>query len=353
MRLSNKIRRWLGLLPKVQTKTSPLQRGRVDHIVILDGTMSTLIPGRETNAGLAYKLLCEASPATRQSLLYEKGVQWRNWRETLDVIEGRGINRQIRRAYGFIASRYRPGDRIFLIGYSRGAYAVRSLAGVIDRVGLVKAEHATERNIQQVYRHYQMNPDSDSAMTFVRNYCYDKVEIEMVGVWDTVKALGIHLPLASRLSKVEHEFHNHTLGDSIRHGFHALAMHERREAYRPILWSSRDDWNGVLEQVWFRGVHGDIGGQLGGYEIARPLANIPLVWMMEKVSECGINLPDDWKDRFHMNAKAPSVGTLRGWSLLFVRRRKRVIGLDRSEQIHPTAQNESDATSAVRSGSFS
>ena len=61
---------------------------------------------------------------------------------------GRGINRQIRRAYGYLASRYRPGDKIYLFGYSRGAYAVRSLAGVIDRIGLLRPEHATVRHIR-------------------------------------------------------------------------------------------------------------------------------------------------------------------------------------------------------------
>lgn len=69
--------------------------------------------------------------------------------------DGPGINRQIRRAYGYLASRYRPGDRIFLFGYSRGAFAVRSLAGIMDRVGLLRADQATERNVQLAYRHYR------------------------------------------------------------------------------------------------------------------------------------------------------------------------------------------------------
>ncbi len=90
---------------------------------------------------------------------YEPGIQWRDWKGTLDVIEGRGINRQIRRVYGLLASRYRPGDRIWLFGYSRGAYAVRALAGLIDRVGLLRAEAATERNITLAYRHYRADPD--------------------------------------------------------------------------------------------------------------------------------------------------------------------------------------------------
>ena len=105
-----------------------------------------------------------------------------------DVIQGRGLNRQIRRAYGFLASRYRPGDRIFLFGYSRGAYAVRSLAGVIDRIGLVRQD-ATERNVTLAYRHYRRRPTAPApAPSCCRSAM--RTLVEMVGVWDTVKALG-------------------------------------------------------------------------------------------------------------------------------------------------------------------
>ena len=296
--------------------------------------MSSLQDGLESNAGLTYKLLCEMAPRARMSIRYEAGVQWRRWRDILDVVEGRGINRQIRRAYGFIASRYRPGDRIFLIGFSRGAYAVRSLAGIIDRVGLLKAEHATVRNIRQIYRHYQLAPKSKAAQDFAKAFCYDKAPIEMVGVWDTVKSLGINVPLLWRLSRIEHEFHDDELGEVITHGFHALAMDETRLSYKPVLWSTPAGYQGHIEQVWFRGTHGDIGGQLGGDNASRPLSNIPLVWMLENLSRCDVDLPLDWHDRFPQNVKAPSLGTLRGWGKLLVSRRKRTIGRDVSERVH-------------------
>ena len=299
--------------------------------------MSSLAPGHETNAGMTYKLLRESAGRAQTSLRYEEGVQFLRWRDALDVIEGRGIDRQIRRAYGFIASRYRPGDRIFLFGYSRGAYAVRSLAGVIDQIGLLRADHATVRNIRQAYRHYEMNPGSYAAAAFAEKFCHEAVEIEMVGVWDTVKALGIRAPFLWRFSRVEHAFHNHTLGHSIRHGFHALAKDETRQAYAPVMWVSREGWGGVLEQVWFRGTHGDVGGHLGGFEPARKLANIPLVWMLEKVEGCGISLPDGWRDRFEQDPNAPSTGTMRGWGKMFLWRKRRRIGADPSESIHPTA----------------
>ena len=342
MRLTDRIRGWLRRGPKVETSPATLTRGRVDHVIIMDGSMSSLKPGCESNAGLLYKLLCEVAPLQRLSLRYEAGIQWHNWRNARDVIEGRGINRQIRRVYGFIASRYRPGDRIFLFGYSRGAYAVRSLAGVIDRVGLLKPEYATVRNIRQAYRHYESESNGPSAEAFRRLYCHENTEIEMVGVWDTVKSLGLRLPIIWRWTELPHRFHNHELGPHIRHGFHALARDETREAFAPVLWRTGDDWPGVVQQMWFRGAHGDVGGQIDGFEPARPLANISLVWMLEKAEGCALPLPDGWRDRFPRDLNAPSVGTTRGWGKLFIARRKRVIGLDPSEALHPSALGLSD-----------
>lgn len=311
-------------------------RGQVTHVIILDGTMSSLDPGRESNAGLAYKLLCEVNHA-RLSLYYEAGVQWRDWRATGDVLTGRGINRQIRRAYGYLASRYRSGDRIILMGYSRGAYAVRSLAGVIDHVGLLRARHATERNILTAYRHYQKAGESEAEKAFSRAYCHDNVEIEMIGVWDTVKALGLRVPVLWRWAEAAHAFHNHRLGPMIQHGFHALALDETRKVYEPVLWETPNDFSGKVEQVWFRGSHGDVGGQLGGFEEARPLANIPFRWMMEKLEGRGVALPEGWQGRFPMDAAAPSCGTWGGWGKIFLIRGPRVVGRDRSERLHETA----------------
>jgi len=297
--------------------------------------MSTLAPGDETNAGMTYKLLAGLGGV---SVYYEAGIQWADWRSAPDVVIGRGINRQIRRAYGWLASRYRPGDRIFLMGYSRGAFAVRSLAGVIDQVGLLRADCATERNIRTAYRHYQSLPGSPVAQDFHRIHCHPSVEIEMVGVWDTVKALGLRLPLVWQWSTSAHSFHSHQLGASIRNGFHALALDETRGAYAPVLWQCPPDCSGYVEQVWFSGAHGDVGGQLGGFHAARPLANIPLVWMLERAESCGLPLPAGWRARFPCDPDVPRVGTWRGFGRLFVLRSARVVGRDPSERLHSSVK---------------
>ncbi|WP_050930559.1 DUF2235 domain-containing protein [Aestuariivita boseongensis] len=337
-RLSERFFGWLGGKFASRHSAAVRVRGPQSHVIILDGTMSTLEPGHETHAGVTYRLCQEMGNDV--SVYYEAGVQWPSWRETLDVMMGRGINRQIRRAYGYLASRYRPGDTIFLFGYSRGAYAVRSLAGVIDRVGLLRPEHATERMITTAYRYYERNPDSPNAKVFRDTFCHDRVEIEMVGVWDTVKALGLRLPLLWRLAEARHSFHNHHLGHSVRHGFHALALDETREVFEPVLWDCPEGWPGQrVQQVWFPGTHGDVGGQLSGYEAARPLANVSLQWMLEKAETCGLPLPDGWPARFPADPNAPSVGTWRGWGKIFLLRKKRKVGADVSESLHETAAN--------------
>ncbi|WP_170404285.1 DUF2235 domain-containing protein [Ruegeria arenilitoris] len=331
-RLSRKVLGWLGRPLRSEHSAETPHREPVSHVIILDGTMSTLEPGFETHAGQAFRLCQEMGG--KVSVFYEAGVQWESWKTSLDVMMGRGINRQIRRAYGYLASRYKPGDRIYFIGYSRGAYGVRSLAGVIDMIGLLKAEHATVRNIKQAYRHYECNPDGTAARDFRRQFCHEEIAIEMIGVWDTVKALGLRLPLLWRRAEEKHAFHNHQLGPATRHGYHAMALDETREVYEPVLWECTSDFNGHVEQVWFRGTHGDVGGQLNGFEEARPLSNISLIWMLDKAELHGLPLPEGWRDRFPTATAAPSVGTWRGWGKIFLLRKHRKIGRDPSERLH-------------------
>ncbi len=316
------------------------QTGRT-HVIILDGTLSSLVPLCQTNAGRTYRLLQQVRPAL--SIYYEPGLQWDNWRSLRDVATGKGINRQIRRAYGWLASRYRAGDRIYLFGYSRGAYAVRSLAGVIDLVGLLYAQHATPRNIKAAYRHYECTKETDAARAFSAAHCHPRTEIEMIGVWDTVKSLGLNMPVLWRLSEHLHAFHNHDLSDNVRAGFHALAHDETRVAFSPVLWTCDQGYAGRVEQVWFSGAHGDVGGQLGGFEAARPLANIPLKWMLERAEGSGLTLPDGWRDGLETDPLAPARGTWRGHGKVLMTRRKRVIGRDPSERVHESVAARAEA----------
>ena len=349
-RISRLLRDWLHIGRSAEAVATPVapaphrERQSTDHVILLDGTLGDLSPGRETNVGRMYKLLQQAARHRRIALYYEAGVQWRMWSDTADVAMGRTINRQICQAYGWLASKYRPGDRIFLFGYSRGAYAVRSLAGIIDQVGLLRAACATERNVQRAFRHYQSAEVTKAERAFIADHCLPRVEIELIGVFDTVKALGVRLPFLWMWTEPQHEFHNHALSSVVRHGFHALALDENRAAFDPVLWETgAGGWNGRIEQVWFRGAHGDVGGQLSGFEPARPLSNIPLVWMLERAERFGLPLPPDWRETLATDPQAPSIGTTRGWGKAFLLRARRRVGRDPSESIHPSAQGSAAA----------
>ena len=250
----------------------------------------------------------------------------------------------IRDAYSALASKYRQGDKIFLFGFSRGAYAVRSLAGMINTVGLLRHEEAIERTINQAFRLYEFDRPPEVKAQFREKHCETNVEIEMIGVWDTVKTLGLPYPLLSRLAPMATEFHSDVIGGAIKMGFQALALNENRQAYRPVLWQREENWDGHLEQVWFRGAHADIGGHVWAVPEARGLSNIPLVWMLERAEMCGLSLPENWHERYPCDVNAPSIGTHRGIAKFFLLRLEREQGQAPNEYLHHSVlQHEPDA----------
>ena len=237
------------------------------HVVLLDGTMSSLKPGCETNIGLTYRLLSDLPRDAHLTLYYEPGIQWRGVRRAHEVIAGVGINRQIRRAYLFLARNYRPGDRVVLMGYSRGAYAVRSLAGLIDRMGLLRTAQIDEENARPCLRISNRNaPESPQARALRDARCHTHVEVAFLGVYDTVRARWASAGRSSGGSRpCRTPYHSHALGPSTCVARHALALDETRDAYAPVLWDVAPELaaSGAVQQMWFRGAHGDVGGAAG------------------------------------------------------------------------------------------
>ena len=265
------------------------------------------------------------------------GLQWGNWHTSWRFLVGRGLSAQIQEAYGVLAARYRPGDRIYMFGYSRGAFAVRSLSGIIDRVGLLRSEFATTRYVDRVWRRYR---GSRRSQDFKSRYCHGDVNINMMGIDDTVSTLSVNLHWFAQILPDNYSFCNHRISDCILAGYHALALNETRAAYAPERWEA--DETGApheMEQVWFSGSHADVGGHLLGHEAARPLSNIPLIWMMEHAERHGLRLPETWRDGLHINAKAPSVGMSRGLGRFIWVRAKRQVKLSSFEWIHPSVSD--------------
>ncbi len=303
-------------------------------LFVCDGTLSSLRRGEETNAGLLYRLASETGQSEIQRYEYDRGVQGSGFRKWVNAASGKGINHSIRRGYAFLASHYRPGDRIFLIGFSRGAYAVRSLAGMIGHIGLLHRNYATERHVRLAFRFYEVSSNSPARRMFSERRCHQGVEIEMLGVWDTVKSLGLPYPLLNRLAPMATEFHDDRLAPHIRHGYHALAIDEDRSSYRPRLWRYSREWQGRLEQAWFPGSHADIGGEVRSRRAARGLSNIPLNWILRRAERHGLKLPESWQERFPEDAAAPMIGCRTGIARFFVMREPRQVGGSDGETLH-------------------
>ena len=184
---------------------------------------------------------------------------------------GRGLSAHIQEAYIVLAARYGPGDRIYMFGYFRGAFAVRSLSGIIDCVGLLRSGFATTRYVDRVWRCYRGSRRSEDVKS--RN-CHGDVKINMMEIYDTFSALSVNLPWVEQILHDNYSFHDHRMSDCVLAGDHALAFDETRAAYAPERWEA--DEIGApceVEQVWFSGSHVAIGGIFWGHEAARPLSS--------------------------------------------------------------------------------
>jgi len=303
-----------------------------NHVFIIDGTLSRDEDDCLTHAGRLHAILSGSSGTPgQQTLGYDRGIQGMGHSKWIDAAIGRGFNQSVIEGYATLASRYEPGDRIFLFGFSRGAYAARSIAGLIDRIGLLRKDAAIERRVHRAFRYYQQDARTDASHAFRHAYCHESVDIACIGVWDTVKALGLPYPLLSRFFPMATEFHDHALGRSVRAAFQALATDEDRTAYSPILWE-RDGWTGHLEQVWFPGAHGDIGGERDCLVAPIPLTNLSFVWMIERAIAQGLMMPEHWQSAFPTDATVPMVGSRTGINRLFLIRRAREASIGQDGQ---------------------
>ncbi len=197
---------------------------------------------------------------------------------------GQGISRNIQDGYRFLMNNYEDGVEIYFFGFSRGAYTVRSIGGLIRNCGLLQKIHA-ERipEAYDLYRKRDRGPDTQEARHFRESFSRE-VGIHFMGVWDTVGALGIPVRGLRFLTKHLHEFHDVKLSRYVDHAFHAIAIDERRKPFKPTLWETQTTTDQVVEQVWFTGVHTNIGG---GYADSC-LSDCAFMWMKGKAEQCGL-----------------------------------------------------------------
>lgn len=296
----------------------------------MDGTFASLTEGKGSSIARIHAMLSGElgpTPAPVQ-IHYAPGQQWAAWRTLPQLVSGHSLDCNIRAAYAWLAHHWQPGNPLYFFGYSRGGVGVCALADMIERIGLLRCEYASEENLRAVwacYRHGAGTPPD-------AHLCYDRVPIRMVGLLDTVMSLGVRIPFLWTLSEPDFDYARGRLAANVEQGLHALALDETRLAFEPILWNGARD--GRVSQMWFRGCHADIGGQLGGCEYARPLANLPLVWLMARAEETGLPLPPDWRHAHPCDGQAPQLGSWQSWGKAFLMRAPRRAGNDFSELMH-------------------
>ncbi|MEX0286811.1 MAG: DUF2235 domain-containing protein [Paracoccaceae bacterium] len=292
----------------------------VNLIVCCDGTWNTRSQKdgsrpSPTNVVKLHAILAEKDQrGDVQKSYYREGVGTSGGaiKRALGGAIGLDLENDIESAYKWLAETYTAGDNIFLFGFSRGAYTVRSLAGLMASQGLLDFSEPTltERDkwaeVKKALRRYQTGKRQVSAnglasqevpeFVLRRWFSPDKtpsvgtrhgVPIHFLGVWDTVGALGIpddlgltKLVLGNLLG---HKFHDTALGPSVRTACHAVAIDEMRLDFTPTLWTKSAP-STTLKQVWFTGVHGDVGGSYGD----DGLGDITLRWMLDEANAKGM-----------------------------------------------------------------
>jgi uncharacterized protein (DUF2235 family) len=266
-----------------------------DIILCADGTWNTphgtTVCANDTNVRKLYMALVNDDS---QMKYYDSGVGTGG--TPLDHLAGgamgEGLFQKVQDCYAFLSSVYDPGDRIFLFGFSRGAYTARSVGGMIAGFGVpsINLDNETVSKIFEAYREPDADRKSKLKAGLTSTYGLQDVTIEVVGIWDTVGSLGIPGIFFNVLNQKKYGFLDTSIHPCIKHGYHAVCIDERRGQFKPTLWTNEDGSplanNAQVEQVWFPGVHCDVGGSYSESQ----LSDITLSWMLQKAKKHGLIL---------------------------------------------------------------
>lgn len=293
------------------------------NIVLLsDGTGNSSASVWKTNVRRFYDALDLADPQKpeipRQFVFYDDGVGSTGFRPlaALAGAFGFGLARNMRELYAFLCRTYEPGDQIYGLGFSRGAFTIRALAGIVSRRGLLPydgSEESLTRRVAALYRRdrrerykdswslagwlwwlrgrfaasgHAARPDGEEPRHALP--AGKKVQIRFIGVWDTVDAYG--LPFEELTHFVDRyiwpfTFRDANLSENVECARQALSLDEERQTFHPRLWNEESEKDRArIRQVWFAGVHADVGG---GYPDGG-LSYVPLLWMIEAAEKTGL-----------------------------------------------------------------
>lgn len=304
-------------------------------VFCFDGTWNRLSADNPTNVVLLSQMVRPiAADGTPQVIYYDEGIGTSAWFaiRLWQGAWGKGMLGILRKAYRFLIFNYEPGDEIFIFGFSRGAYTARSFAGFIRHAGILDIDSASQiEKAIEIYRNApagKTGKESGMAMRFrlrhCRSVCVSEVDrefrirvepgkghehlplldIRYLGVWDTVRALGVpdFLPLSGYFNR-RYGFHDAVLTSKIRSARHAVALDERRPTFPVTLFGNDkveelnaraasdrqapfEEWDRPYAEQWFPGVHGAIGG--GGKR--RGLSDAALHWVLSGARRAGLAL---------------------------------------------------------------
>lgn len=318
-------------------------------VVLSDGTGNSAAKANKTNIWRLYQALDKSKPA-EQAVLYDDGVGTTGGfvKGVLGGALGFGLRRNVVELYDFLSRAYEPGDRIYLFGFSRGAYTVRTLAAMVARQGLERpsGDVTGTDSRADANRKYADYRGMYNARIYVRLWRRvfgapakpkpkeHGIKIEFMGVWDSVDAYG--LP-SDEFAELWHNwvypiyFPDRDLSPIVQRACQALAIDDERQTFHPLLWNEAGEAEAApgeerIQQVWFSGMHSDVGG---GY-FRSGLAHVSLMWMIKQIGRtnggAGLKFVQDDIDR--MEAEANPHGEMhdsRAGKSAFYRYRPRAI----------------------------
>lgn len=255
-------------------------------IVGLDGTWNE--PERQpdgTVTGTNVVKFLSALASRGQSQHYESGAGTRAWELLPGGIYGYGLDKRILGAYRFLRRAFRDvreaeqPAKLFIVGFSRGAYAARRLAGLINHSGIPVAAEDADLGWQMY-----LDRDLSRANELKQKGEFFDVSIEMLGVWDTVKATN------------DADYNDDRLSPNVTAGYHAIAIDECRKFFPILRWDKADN----AREVWFSGSHSDVGGGCVGMD----LSDVALSWMIGRAARHGLRFKKSYIEQ-HVNPKVP------------------------------------------------
>ncbi|MGA7343066.1 MAG: DUF2235 domain-containing protein [Terracidiphilus sp.] len=251
-----------------------------------DGTWDA--PASATNVYLIYKALTLSAD---QVTYYDDGIgaDATGLNRVLQGAFGQGLFQKIQDGYTQIAHVYEAGDQIFLFGFSRGAYTARSLAGMIANCGLPTGSF-TDDCVAQAFAAYRDPVNRASILAGLGACGLSNAPIQMIAVWDTVGALGIPA-IFGGIDEAQYGFLDTGLHPDVKNAVQCLAVDEQRAQFPATLWTSAPARGQTIQQVWFSGCHGDVGGgtpQASAVDGGVRLCDITMGWMIAQAQAQGL-----------------------------------------------------------------